>query len=65
MNENIKDLVSLLEEQSKDRFGTVQQAYLAGYYESMLSHLMRTNKSAATYIETRVDFLRRQSTKVA
>jgi hypothetical protein len=60
MTENIKELTALVEEQSKSRNGEVQYAYVAGYYESMLSRLAADVPEVAEFLQLRVYLLSNQ-----
>lgn len=54
MSKNIKNFVNAVEARAKDRNGSVQYAYVAGYYESMLSHLAMDFPEVAKALEDRV-----------
>ena len=60
MTENIKELTALVEEQSKSLRGEVQYAYVAGYYESMLSRLAADVPEVAEFLQLRVYLLSNQ-----
>lgn len=65
MNDNIKEFIKLVEETSKSSNGDVQYAYVAGYYESIISGLVRDIPEVAEFIQSRVDFINRQNKKAA
>lgn len=65
MNDNIKELIALIEEQSKSNKGEVQYAYVAGYYESMLSRLAMDIPEVAEFLQRRINFLNNQNKKAA
>ena len=64
MTENVKELTALVEEQSKTLNGEVQYAYVAGYYNSMLSRLAADVPEVADFLQRRVNYLSNQK-KVA
>lgn len=65
MFENIENLVVAVEQKSVESIGKVHQAYVAGYYESMLSQLAREIPEVAQFIERRVQYMNEQSAKKA
>lgn len=65
MFDNIKNLVAAVEQKSMEDIGKVHQAYVAGYYESMLSQLAKDIPAVAEFIERRVQYINEQSAKKA
>lgn len=57
MFDNIKDFVAAVESKSMDDIGKVHQAYVAGYYESVLSYLAKDIPEVAEFLNRRVQYI--------
>lgn len=64
INSNIQDFINAVEGMSKGDDGAVRYTYVAGYYESMLSHLAKDFPEVADVIQRRVQYIE-QTKKVA
>lgn len=64
INSNIQNFINAVEESSKGADGAVRYTYVAGYYESMLSHLAKDFPEVAEILQRRVDYIE-QTKKVA
>ena len=62
---NMDRVVSHIEELAKNRNGEVQWAFVAGYYESMLTGLAKKFPEVEEYLKHRADLYDRQQPKAA
>lgn len=63
MFDNIKDFVAAVESKSVESIGKVHQAYVAGYYESVLSQLAKDVPEVAEFLNRRVQYINENSVK--